>query len=83
MFHIKITSEQKQLMISRIQQFFLEERGEEIGELAAENAYQFFVKELGPFLYNQGIQDARIMAEQKLMGLDEDIRSLEKTLNTK
>ncbi|SET33755.1 Uncharacterized conserved protein, DUF2164 family [Salinibacillus kushneri] len=59
----------------------MEERGEEMGELAAENIYQFMKEDIAPYFYNEGIHDARLMAEQKMDSLDEDIRSLEKQVH--
>jgi uncharacterized protein (DUF2164 family) len=67
-------------MISEIQRFFYEERNEEIGIIAAENAYDFFKNELGPYFYNAAIKDARHLVEQKMTILEEDLFSLEKKL---
>ncbi|QHS22475.1 DUF2164 domain-containing protein [Virgibacillus sp. MSP4-1] len=75
---MKISLEKKRVLIRKIQMFFLEERGEEIGELAADQAFEFIKNEVAPFFYNQGVHDARMMAEQNMEALDEDIRSLEK-----
>lgn len=75
---IKFTVQQKQHMISEIQRFFEEERGEEIGDLAAENVLEFFKQYLGPYFYNEGIKDVRLMIEQKMTSIEEDLYSLEK-----
>ncbi|WP_422168242.1 DUF2164 domain-containing protein [Halobacillus sp.] len=71
-----LRKEEKDYVIAKIQEYFELERGEEIGELAADQLVQLMVEELGPFLYNKGIQDARQMVEQKVMNLDEDLLSL-------
>lgn len=68
-------------MISEIQRFFYEERNEEIGLIAAENAFEFIKNHLGPHFYNEAIKDARLIVEQKMNSLEEDLYSLEK--NTK
>jgi uncharacterized protein (DUF2164 family) len=75
---IRLTKEQKDDMKERIQHFVYMEYGEEIGDLAADNALHFVIKELAPYIYNQGIADAKTMIEQKLMNLDEDLSSLER-----
>jgi uncharacterized protein (DUF2164 family) len=67
-------------MISEIQRFFYEERNEEIGLLAAENAFEFFKNHLGPHFYNEAIKDARQLTEQKMASMEEDLFSLEKKL---
>ncbi|RWZ52280.1 DUF2164 domain-containing protein [Halobacillus fulvus] len=72
-----LKKEERDYMVVRIQEFFELERGEEIGQLAADHFLDYMLKELGPFMYNKGISDARKMVEQKVMNLDEDIRSLE------
>jgi uncharacterized protein (DUF2164 family) len=67
-------------MISEIQRFFEEERNEEIGVIAAENAFEFFKNTLGPHFYNEAIKDARQLIEQKMVLMEEELFSLEKKL---
>lgn len=76
----KLTLEKKRQMIQEIQEFFLKERGEEIGEFAAEICFEFIKERLGPVFYNEGIRDAREVAEQRLQLLEEDLYALEKRL---
>ncbi|MFC3039839.1 DUF2164 domain-containing protein [Virgibacillus xinjiangensis] len=79
--YLRLSQEQKERIIRDIKDYFFEEHAEEIGELAAGNFLDFMVKEIGPYLYNEGIHDARDMLEQKLMNLDEDVQSLEKPVH--
>ncbi|WP_082235588.1 DUF2164 domain-containing protein [Halobacillus massiliensis] len=74
-----LSTEQKKYMIDRIQEYFEIERMEPLGEFAAGQLLHFMVEELGPFMYNKGIYDARQMVEQKVINLDEDLLSLERT----
>lgn len=67
-------------MISDIQRFFLEERNEEIGLIAAENAFEFFKNQLGPHFYNVAVKDARHLMEQRMASIEEELYSLEKKL---
>jgi len=76
----KLPLEKKRQMIKEIQQFFLNERGEEIGELAAEICYEFVKERLGPVFYNEGIRAAREVANERMQMLEEDLYSLEKKL---
>lgn len=73
----KLSDEAKRIMIRDIQQFFEEERGETLGQLAAENVLSFVCASLGPVFYNQAIEDARAAAEQKMQSLEEDLYSLQ------
>jgi uncharacterized protein (DUF2164 family) len=67
-------------MISEIQHFFYEERGEEIGNLAAENILEFVKSQLGPYFYNEAIKDARHLMEEKLASVEDDLYALEKKI---
>lgn len=78
MFNFK--PEQKRLMIEQIQTYFYEERGEELGEIAAERFLEFMSEELGSHFYNKGVGDAKNLVEQKMMNLDEDLMSLERPI---
>lgn len=69
-----LTAAQKSDMISSIQTYFLEEKGEEIGELAAGLLLDFFTQELASTFYNMGIHDAHTYLSGKL----EDMFEIEK-----
>ncbi|MDF2606313.1 MAG: hypothetical protein K0S34_503 [Bacillales bacterium] len=55
---ITFSKEEKQQIIGKIQEFFLNERDEQLGDLAAEIVLDFIIKEIGPKLYNQGVNDS-------------------------
>ncbi|WP_028785178.1 DUF2164 domain-containing protein [Thalassobacillus devorans] len=74
----KIKKEDREQVIASIQEYFELERGEQLGSIAAEQLLNFFIKELGPIMYNQGIRDAKGLVEEKVMNLDEDILALER-----
>ncbi len=69
-------AEEKRRVIGQIQNYFLKERDEEIGELAAENILEFFSETLGPQFYNAGVKDAGKLAEAYAARLDEDLYAL-------
>ncbi|MFG6121364.1 DUF2164 domain-containing protein [Thalassobacillus sp. B23F22_16] len=79
----KITKDEREQIVTSIQEYFEVERGEQIGSIAAEQLLDFFMKELGPFIYNQGIRDAKGIVEEKVMNLEEDILSLERPVGRK
>ncbi|MFG6116538.1 DUF2164 domain-containing protein [Halobacillus sp. MO56] len=74
----KMKKEDREQVVASIQEYFELERGEQLGSIAAEQLLDFFMKELGPFMYNQGIRDAKGLVEEKVMNLEEDILALER-----
>ena len=76
--YLKLSNENKEQIKDYVKDYFYQERSEEIGDLAVENLLDFILKEIGPFIYNQAIKDAKEMCEQKMISLEEDILSLER-----
>ncbi|HET7657723.1 MAG TPA: DUF2164 domain-containing protein [Bacillales bacterium] len=74
---MKFPKEQKDQILVRIQQYFSVERGEEIGQLAAENLLHFITKEIGPYFYNQALRDAQRAVDLRMADIEEDLISLE------
>jgi uncharacterized protein (DUF2164 family) len=56
---IKLTKEKRDDMISAIKYYFLKEKEEELGDLAAGLILDFIIEELAPEFYNQGIYDSQ------------------------
>jgi uncharacterized protein (DUF2164 family) len=56
---IKLSKESREDMISAIKYYFLKEREEELGDLAAGLILDFIIKELAPEFYNQGVYDSQ------------------------
>ncbi len=73
---LKIPKEQKQQLILLVQQYFRDERDEEIGDLPAEFLIDFMMKQLGPIIYNQAIDDLQTVMSQKMTSLEEDMYAL-------
>ena len=57
-------------LVEEIQGFFLESFDEEVSAFRAEQLLDFFLGHLGPQVYNQGVQDARVFMQRKLDDLD-------------
>jgi len=71
---IRVSKEQRAEMVSQIKEYYAQERGEEIGDLAAGLILDFIQEELAPVFYNQGVSDA-----QKYMhDAAEDLLSIQK-----
>lgn len=62
---IKLTKERKDEMISIIKDYFLKSRDEELGELASSLILDFFLEELAPEFYNQGVYDSHNYMNEK------------------
>lgn len=62
---VEFDDQTKKRMIEDIQVFFREERGDDIGDLAAMLVLDFFIDNMAVEAYNQGIRDAlRYMSER-------------------
>lgn len=62
---IKLSKEQYLEFQMKLQDYFLKERGEELGDLAAGMLVDFIVDEIGNIIYNQAIDDVhRYMSER-------------------
>lgn len=66
---IKLNPENREAMRSKIVKYFSEEREEDLGELASQLILDFFVEELAPSIYNQGVEDAYTYSRDKLEDL--------------
>ena len=70
---VTLSKEDREKLISEIQEYFLEERDEELGNLAAGFVLDFIIEHIAPTFYNQGIRDSiRYMNErvEDLYGLE-------------
>lgn len=77
---INLSEAEKQRIIPLIQHYFEEERGEQIGMLAAEFLLDFFMAEIGPFIYNKAITDARTILKDKIAEFEYRLYELERPL---
>jgi len=48
-----------QYLLGSIRQFFAEELNDDIGDLKARSVLDFFIREVGPSVYNQAVIDAQ------------------------
>ena len=62
---IKLSKEKRADMISSIKTYFLNQRDEELGDLASGFILDFIIEELAPEFYNQGVSDShKFMSER-------------------
>ena len=63
--NIKFTKEQYNYGVEEIRKYFQAERDESIGVLQGELFMDFIIEKIGPFIYNQAIDDMhRYMSEK-------------------
>lgn len=67
---IELPDETRAELVAAIQRYFADEREEEIGGLQASFLFDFILKEIGPSIYNQAIQDAQASLQRTVADLD-------------
>lgn len=70
---LKLTKVSKEKAIEHIKNFFLNERDEEIGNLASSILMDFMVEKLAAAFYNRGLEDAISFMKERV----EDMYGLE------
>lgn len=75
---IKLPREHKEHIMEQVKHYFAEERSEELGDIGAEQLVDVMIKELGPYLYNQAVQDARKLLLERMAALEDDLYALER-----
>ena len=73
---IKLTNEKKEKMINDIKNYFLEERDEKLGDLAAMMILDFIIDQIAPEFYNQGVFDSHLYMLER----SEDLLSIQKSI---
>lgn len=68
---IKLKAEKEQRLIASIKRYVEEHMEEEIGDLKAAMLLEFCLKEIGPLIYNQAIEDARAYMLDRAAEVDE------------
>lgn len=70
---IDISSEASKAAIASIQRYFSENMDEPIGSLEAGSLLSFFLKEIGPVVYNKAIADAQARLQERVAELDVEV----------
>lgn len=71
---IKLSNEKRQDMLLEIKNYFLNEREEELGDLAANLILNFIIEKLALEFYNQGVYDSYKYMNDRI----EDLLSIQK-----
>lgn len=70
---IDLPTETRQQAISSIERYFREHMDEPIGNVAAGGLLKFFLQEIAPVVYNQGVADAQELMQQRVAEVDIDV----------
>ncbi len=75
-----LTDEEKKHLMSEIEAFYLDERGEEIGIIHQQQLLNLFLEKLAPAVYNKALDDAKKWHAQALDNMESDYYMLYKEL---
>ncbi|SEF97467.1 Uncharacterized conserved protein, DUF2164 family [Bryocella elongata] len=70
---VELSKENRAEAIASMQQYFERNLPEPIGELPAGLLLDFFLTEVGPLLYNQGVRDAATRMTQRIEDLEGEL----------
>jgi len=70
---VRLAEDRKEAILRALKDFHVEKFDEDISDFKAEQILAFFLKALGPPVYNQAVQDARGFMLEKLEDLDGEI----------
>ena len=59
--------------IASLQRYFEQNMDEPIGQLEAGSLLSFFLKEIGPVVYNKAIADAQLRLQERVAELDVEV----------
>jgi uncharacterized protein (DUF2164 family) len=70
---IALSEERRAILLRAIKAYFTTEFDDTLSDFRAEALLDFFVRELGPPVYNQGVRDACSFVRGKLNDIDGEI----------
>ena len=74
---IRLSAERRSALVDAIRGHFADEFDETLSDFRAERLLDFFVAELGPPVYNQGVRDAAGYLQGKLTDIEGEIFEVE------
>ena len=70
---IEIAPDQRKAAIASIERYFLENRDEKIGNIAAGALLGYFLEEIGPVVYNRAVADVQARLQARVMEVDIEV----------
>ncbi len=74
---VRLSDERRARLLRLVKQHFEDEFDEPISDFRAEALLDFFIRELGPPVYNQGVRDACGYLQQKLGDIEGEVYETE------
>lgn len=74
---IRLSDDRRAALVDAIQRYFADELDERLSDFRAQGLLDFFVAELGPPVYNQGVRDAAAYVAGKLEDIEGDVYEAE------
>ena len=75
---IKLSDAAREKLQTEVKKFFIENRGEEIGDLQTDLLIDFLIESVGPTIYNQALEDASSWFRGRMDDLESDFFALRK-----
>jgi uncharacterized protein (DUF2164 family) len=73
-----LSKEQRQKCVNEVVAYFLDERNEEIGIVAAENILDFVLDKIGPEIYNRVVDDSKRILQEQVESLGVELELLKR-----
>lgn len=70
---IRLSPERRAALLRVTKEYFAAEFDETLSDFRAQALIDFFVRELGPPVYNQGVRDAASFMQEKLGDIEGDV----------
>jgi len=67
---IKLSDERRADLLAAVKHHLAKEHEIELSDFQAKGLLEFFLRQLGPSVYNQAVQDARAFMQEKLSDLE-------------
>jgi uncharacterized protein (DUF2164 family) len=74
---IKLSTERRAGLLRAIKEYSAAEFDEPLSDFRANGLLDFFVRELGPPVYNQGVRDASSYMQRKLADIEGEVTEIE------
>jgi uncharacterized protein (DUF2164 family) len=70
---IRLSDQRRAALLRALKDYATAEFDEPLSDFRAEGLLDFFIRELGPPVYNQGVRDAAAFVQSKLADIDGEI----------
>ena len=74
---IELNKEFRAVLVENLKRYYWNDRKEELNNLGAELLLDFIVKDIGPYIYNKGVEDSYHYMNERtedLLGLQKRLR---------